>query len=152
MRRSAITLAICFAALLLPAAAGVAAPSGPNSGTLVVNTVFDPAMASPVVEATGAFTGCTSVTDLDSDIKFPPGTAVFSGTKQINCDDGTITVSYTATAEKMLGGTHGSWRVIGGTGDYAGSTGGGRLTGDSSACDPMGAEGCILDTFAGNLS
>jgi hypothetical protein len=40
---------------------------------------------------------------------------VYSGTKQINCDDGTITVAYTATPDKMLNGTHGSWRVIGGT-------------------------------------
>jgi hypothetical protein len=31
-------------------------------------------------------------------------------------------------------------------------TGGGRLTGDGSACDPMGTEGCILDTFTGNLT
>ena len=152
MRRSVITLTVCFAALLIPNAVAVAAPSGPSSGTLIVNTVFDPNMDSPVLEATGAFTGCTSVTDLDSEIKLPIGTAVFSGTKQINCDGGTILVAYTATAAKRLGGTHGSWRVIGGTGAYEGMTGGGRLTGDSSACDPLGTEGCILDSFTGNLT
>ena len=152
MRRLAITLSICFAALLVSIAPAAAAPGGPNSGSLIVNTVFDPTVDSPVVEASGVFTGCTSVTDLDSDIKFPIGTAVFSGTKQINCDDGTITVAYTATPAKRQGGTHGSWRVIDGTGAYAGLTGGGRLTGDSNACDPMGTDGCILDTFTGNLT
>ena len=152
MRRSAIALAIFFAALLLPAPSAVAAPSGANSGTLIVNTLFDSTIDSPVVEAAGVFAGCTTVTDLDSDIKFPIGTAVFSGTKQINCDDGTIIVAYTATPAKRVGGTHGSWRVIGGTGAFAGLTGGGRLTGDSNACDPMGTDGCILDTFTGTLT
>jgi len=152
MRTSAITTLICFAALLAPGSPAVAAPSGPNSGTLTVNTLFDPTVDSPVLEATGGFTGCTSVTDLDSDIKFPIGTAVFSGTKRINCDDGTIIVAYTATPAKRVGGTHGSWRVIGSTGAFAGLTGGGRLTGDSNACDPMGTDGCILDTFTGNLT
>ena len=68
-----MTLSICFAALLVLTASAVAA--GPNSGSLTVNTVFDPAMDSPVLEATGVFTGCTSVTDVDSNIKFPVGTA-----------------------------------------------------------------------------
>ena len=152
MRRSALALAIFCAALLLPTPSAVAAPSGASSGTLVVNTLFDATVDSPVVEATGVFAGCTSVTDLDADIKSPIGTAVFSGTKQITCDDGTIIVAYTATPAKRVGGTHGSWRVIGGTGAFAGLTGGGRLTGDSNACDPMGTDGCILDAFTGTLT
>jgi hypothetical protein len=105
-----------------------------------------------VLEATGVFSGCTSVTQLDQDNLFLPGAAVFSGHKQINCDDGSIVVAYHATSPKKLAGAHGSWHVVAGTGAYAGSNGGGRLTGDDNACDPMGTDGCVLDTYTGNLT
>ena len=153
MRRSVIALAICCSApFLLPVSSSVAAPVGVNSGTLVVNTLFDPAADSPVLQATGVFSRCTSVTQLDQDNTFPPGTDVFSGHKRINCADGTLVVAYVATSDKKLPGAHGSWSVVAGTGAYAGANGGGRLTGDDNGCDPMGTDGCVLDLYTGSLA
>ena len=68
MRRFAIALSVCCALSLVLTPSAIAAPRGPNSGTLTVNTLFDATLDSPVVEATGVFTGCTSVTDVESDI------------------------------------------------------------------------------------
>jgi hypothetical protein len=154
MSRSAIALGICSAAglILLPTSAAAAGPAGPNAVTMVVKTIFDPAQDSVVLEATGAFSECTTVTQLAEANKFVRGTAVFSGLKQINCSGGTIVLAYSATFDKTLPGAHGSWHVVGGTGAYAGLNGGGRLTGDDYACDPTGSDACVLDTYTGTLS
>lgn len=154
MGRSAIALPICGTAalLLLPTSSAAAAPVGPNAVTMVVNTLFDPTMDSVVVEATGGFSGCTTVTQLDQANKFVPGTVVFSGLKQVNCAGGTIVLAYSATFDKTLPGAHGDWRVVEGTGAYVGLSGGGRLTGDDNTCDPMGTDGCVLDTYTGVLT
>lgn len=153
MSRSVIAPAFCsLAALLVLGSPSAAAPVSEHSGTLVVNTVFNTSGQSPVLEATGVFAGCTSVTQLDSDNRFVRGTAVFSGLKQINCPGGTVVVAYTATFDKQLPGARGSWRAVGGTGAYEGVSGGGRLTGDDNSCDLMGSDGCVLDTYTGVLT
>jgi hypothetical protein len=152
MRRTLFAMAACVAAAAwLPASPAAAAPAGPNSGTLTVNTIFwdDP---SPVVAATGVFEGCESVTQEANSAKFPNGTAVFSGVKRVDCGDGHLDIAYTATIDKRLGGTHGSWRALAGTGAFAGLSGGGRLTGSGGCEAPEDSDGCILDTFTGVLA
>jgi hypothetical protein len=152
MRPTLIALAaVAAAATWLPASPAAAAPAGPNAGTLVVNTIFwdDP---SPVVEATGVFEGCESVADLAIGARFTPGTAKFFGAKEVTCSDGSLVIAFDATADKRTGGTHGSWRVLEGTGALAGLNGGGRLTGGGDCEAPEESTGCILDTFTGVLA
>jgi hypothetical protein len=152
MRRTLIALAAAAAATTwLPAPPAAAAPAGPNSGTLTVNTIFwdDP---SPVVAATGVFAGCDAVTQEADGAKFTWGTAVFSGVKRVHCGDDHLDIAYTATLNKRLGGTHGSWRALEGTGALAGLSGGGRLTGSGDCEAPEESAGCILDTFTGVLA
>jgi hypothetical protein len=98
------------------------------------------------------FAGCSSVVDLTGNARFTYGTAVFSGSKMVTCASGTLELAYTATIDKKLPGTQGSWRVLSGTGAYAGGHGGGRLTGDYNACDPMGTEFCVLDSYTGVIA
>ena len=153
MLRSVVAVAVsCSVAVLVPGTTSSAAPVPESSGTLVVNTLIGGSGESPVLEATGAFSGCVTVTQLDEDNAFVRGTAVFRGHKQIDCTGGTILVAYNATFDKQLPGTRGSWRVVEGTGEYLGVAGGGRLAGDDTMCDPMGTDGCVLDTFTGVLT
>ena len=152
MRRTLIAMAaVAAAATVLAAAPAAAAPAGPNSGTLTVNTIFwdDP---SPVVAATGVFEGCDAVTQQAEGARFTWGTAVFSGVKRVHCGDDHLDIAYTATLDKRLGGTHGSWRALEGIGSFAGLSGGGRLTGTGECEAPAEDLGCILDTFTGVLA
>jgi hypothetical protein len=117
---------------------------------MTVNTVGS--AVSPVVSAIGVFEGCTGVGDLTGNQRFMPGTAVFSGSKLVTCESGTLELAYTATIDKKLPGTRGSWQVLSGTGAYTGRQGGGRLTGNYNACDPMGTDFCVLDTYTGVIT
>jgi len=69
----------------------------------------------------------------------------FTGTKDIECADGTLTISYRARVRGCATTDRGVWRVVGGTGDFAGARGGGRLVGTytggaGNACDNTGID------------
>jgi len=150
MQARLLAAAVLVTASLAAASPASAGPVSPQAGTMTVNTVG--LAVSPVVSATGVFAGCTGVADLTANQRFTPGTAVFSGSKLVTCESGTLELAYTATIDKNLPGTQGSWQVVSGTGAYAGRQGGGRLTGNFNTCDPMGTGFCVLDTYTGVIT
>jgi hypothetical protein len=67
--------------------------------------------------------------------------------KTLTCEDGsgTLTIRVEASAVFGFGGTIGGWSVVGGTGDYASTEGGGRIVG-------TGFDGGIDDVYTGRLT
>jgi hypothetical protein len=67
--------------------------------------------------------------------------------KTLTCLDGSGTLTIRVEASAVLGfsGTIGGWSVVGGTGDYAGTHGGGMLVGTSF-------DGGIDDVYTGRLT
>lgn len=143
-----LALAATFAA---PAAAAEAAQD--SRATFVVNTQFR-AEPSPIVEATGPFADCSTATENEGAlaIQTGPRTTLFTGTKTLDCDGGSVTIAYEATInDSATRKTFGTWTVIDSTLPGV-AFGGGRLTGDARGCELLaGSEGCILDTFTGNV-
>jgi hypothetical protein len=140
---------------LLAASALVTSPSGAQAAkgtktSFAVSTQFSPD-PSPIVAATGPLTACTTVTDLGGDtVDTGPNTVLFTGRKRLNCDGGTVVLSYEARLNLAAGRkTFGTWTILESTLSGV-ETGGGRLKGDSARCEIVaGSEGCILDVFTG---
>lgn len=130
-----------------PAHGAIGTPTG-----FTVNTQFwaDP---SPIVDATGPLSSCTSVVELDSNAtQISPSKLLFSGEKELACGEATVVIHYDATLNfHAVGLTFGSWYVVSST--LAGVDGGsGTLKGDSRDCEVLsGSEGCILDAFSGRV-
>ena len=113
-------------------------PTGTYDSGSIPNC-FEPTVATPVVsgsETANAF--------------------FFSGEKVFTCtgaDAGnSFTISFDARARKCATTDSGSWQLIGGTGDFAGATGKGRLVGtyfggDGTACNNDG----IFDRWTGKI-
>lgn len=146
------------AAISIAAAAIVAVPTGADaapssSTTFVVNTQFWDA-PSQVVSATGPLAGCTTAQELAGSQTIQTGrnSLLFVGTKRLDCGDGTVTIAYEATINTASGRkTFGTWSVVDSTLDGV-AYGGGRLTGDAARCTTeVGSDGCILDTFTGQV-
>lgn len=147
-----------LAAALTVAAATVVAGGAPAANALagddyfVVDTQFRNS-ASSIIDAGGAFAGCTSVTDLRGEaVQLSPQRVLFRGEKRVSCGGGKrVTVYYEATTATGLV-TIGTWTITSST--LAGATtGGGSLHGDSKTCTlDKNSFGCITDTFAGDVS
>jgi hypothetical protein len=116
-----------------------------RSAKFVVNTEFGVA-DSPVVRATGPFKSCTTVTDLFGDEFDLAHAPAFYGVKALTCAAGDVILSYGVVANPKTFDTHGSWTILFSTLPGVRS-GGGKLFGDSGACDDVTGEGCVLDTF-----
>lgn len=78
---------------------------------------------------------------------FASRAGTFHGYKTLTCTDGTGTFSITYDAATVSGSPQdqGGWKVIGGTGDYAGLRGGGNLVGTY-------IENGIIDLYTGRVS
>ena len=139
MRPRITALAVGVVAALALAAAPASAAGGAIRITLDVN--FETGVEQ--FTATGAFCPAGEAESFDTWVT-GRGTNVFHLTKVFTCADGsgTLAIHLDAPFIGALGGTIGGWRVTGGTGDYAGATGGGHLTGAGS---PTG----IVDTYTG---
>jgi hypothetical protein len=89
------------AVALLAASALVTSPGAAHAAqgtkaSFAVSTQFSPE-PSVIVAATGPFTACTTVTDLGGDaVDTGPNTVLFTGQKRLNCDGGTVVLSYEA--------------------------------------------------------
>jgi hypothetical protein len=133
-------------------AAGGPATAVAGEDYFVVDTQFTGA-PSTIVDAGGAFTGCTSVRDLGGTAEQTgPNQFTFTGTKRVSCAKGSyVIIDYVASTTAGGRRTSGDWWVVQST--LAGATqGGGTVRGDSTACTPRpGAGGCILDTFSGDV-
>jgi hypothetical protein len=116
----------------------------------VVETQFQTA-PSPIVDAGGAFAGCTSVSELGGlGEQFTPNRVIFIGDKLIQCAGGDVVIHYNATINVSSSKkTYGHWFVVEST--LPGITAGfGTVRGDSSRCQVAeGSGGCILDVFSG---
>jgi TRAP-type C4-dicarboxylate transport system substrate-binding protein len=141
-----------------PANANVPIPPAPSvPGGAEVRLVVDTqlgAAASAVVEATGAFQGCTSVRDLDAEATdFNLDITIYSGTKEIICPGGNVIVHYDAmTDERQPGISTGTWSVV--SSNLTGvATGGGQVNGDASDCTPLPeSDACLIDTLTGAVT
>ena len=136
-------------------------------------TLLTAALAS--LALTGAASAATQPVRIDLHVDFEAGTETFTATgfcpegtaetfgfhpagvgraattfhlfKTLTCADGsgTLTIRVEATAVFGFSGTIGGWNVVSGTGDYAGTTGGGKIVG-------TGFEGGIDDVYTGRLT
>lgn len=132
---------------LLALAAAPASATALKGDYLVVDT--QGTGTSTIVEAGGAFAGCTAVTDLVNNQEFVAPKTYFTGDKLISCPDGELVIHYAVVLANKK--THGTWFVVDST--IPGITEGfGSLDGNALRCAPApGAEFCILDTFVGTL-
>lgn len=91
--------------------------------------------------------GCLGAEVATSDVSASSGGSAitFAGTKVFHCDDGTLTLSFRTSTSACSTTDRGSWRVIDGTGDFEGASGGGQLIGtytggDGTYCDNDGID------------
>lgn len=119
---------------------------------LTIDTQFgDPPIDSPVVNAAAALSTCTHARDLTSKTdESDPSAPVFTGSKQLVCAGGRVTIAYEVTME-IEGRTAGTWRITDSTlADV--ESGSGALEGGSSPCTTvLPAEGCIRDIYKGSV-
>lgn len=131
-----------------PLAHGAALP--PRSSFTVVTSFLTP--TSEIVEATGAWAGCTEVSDLTSATnQVGPRTVQFSGEKLVSCPGGDVVIHY--EAEMSTSGpdsrdrrTFGTWSVVSSEDGAPVVGGGGRVEGVTRGCPD-----CIVDTFSGRV-
>lgn len=140
MRPRILSLGVGIVAALAVVASPVAA-GGRTEITLDVN--FGTGVETFTAE--GAFCPSGSAETLGS-WATGNGAVVFHVAKRFACDDGsgTLTIRLDAPFIGVRGGTIGGWRVIGGSGDYAGLAGGGQIVGTGT---PTG----IIDVYSGVL-
>lgn len=155
-RLTRITAALCLAAASVIAAAP-SAGAAPDRDYFVVNTQDPNQLAtSPIVESGGAFSTCTSVTDLEGlGEQIGPKKVIFIGEKQVNCAGGVVVIHYNAEINIASGKrTSGNWFVVTEDSTLQGATAGfGTVRGDNTRCEPITpSEFCILDTFSGYVS
>lgn len=139
MRPRITALSLGAIAVLALAASPVAADGArPVTITLDVDIVA----GTETFTATGAFCPVGEAESFDGVVTGGP-TVVFHLTKVFTCEGGsTLTVDLDAVFQNKRGGTVGGWRITGGTGDYAGATGGGQIVGEGTTTG-------IIDTYTG---
>ncbi len=133
MRRKTVRLLVTLAAL---ASALVIATPASAATTFVSLSVDESIPAStPGVIVSSSIPGCPSgtvATENPSSQPFGSDGMVFRGTKIVNCGNGdTLTFTYVArylSSDSPI--DFGRWRIRGGTGSFAGASGGGFLIGN----------------------
>lgn len=129
----------------------VAAPVAAGDGRAVITLDVNFNNGTESFTATGAFcpsgTATSTVPAVTGGGAFGAGALVFHLAKTFTCSDrsGTLTVELNATTSALFDGTSGGWSVKGGTGAYAGATGGGQITGVNTSTG-------ILDTYTGTIN
>jgi hypothetical protein len=145
MRTRTASLAFAIVAAVALVAGPVAARSStPVSITLDVH--FDP--ESEVITAQTNFCDGTAESDawISGGGRNEGGSLAFHVYRVFTCADGvsSLTIELDAAVTRPHGGTSGGWRVIAGTGDYAGATGGGSIVG-------VFTETGIIDQYEGTI-
>jgi hypothetical protein len=138
--RHAVLSSVAAAALLLASVMPALAASGVE---ITLHANFD--TGEETFTATGAF--CAGGTAETSDLRIVGGRSAltFHLRKTLTCDDGSGTLVMDVDAATSYGHPFtdgGGWSVAGGTGDWAGASGGGRLVGEYVA------DG-VIDHYAG---
>lgn len=119
----------------------VAAPVSAGDGGVTITLDVNFAKGTEKFTATGAF--CPSGSAVTTDV-YTSG-RVFHVAKTFTCKDRSGTLSIELDAAGTSTGTSGGWGVVGGTGAYAGASGGGQITG-------VGTPTGILDTYTGTIN
>ena len=145
MRTRTASLAFAIVAAVAIVAGPVTARSStPISITLDVH--FDP--ESEVITAQTNFCDGTAESDawISGGGRNEGGSLAFHVYRVFTCADGvsSLTIELDAAVTRPHGGTSGGWRVIAGTGDYAGATGGGSIVG-------VFTETGIIDQYEGRI-
>jgi hypothetical protein len=137
MRARITSLVVGAIAVLVLVVTPVSA--GDRGATITLDVNFS--RGSGTFTATGAF--CPSGSAVSTGNSFSG--RVFHVAKTFTCKDrsGTLSIELSAAANDT--GTSGGWKVVGGTGDYHGASGGGQITGVNS---PNG----IIDTYTGTIN
>ena len=144
MRTRTTSLAFAVVAAVAIVAGPAAARSAtPVSFTLDVN--FD--TGTEIITAQTNFCDGTaeSTSWVSGGGRHGDGNLVFHVGRVFTCDDGsTLTIELDAAIARPHAGTAGGWRVVDGSGDYAGATGGGSIVG-------VFTETGIVDQYEGTL-
>ncbi|HEX5829039.1 MAG TPA: hypothetical protein VFY23_16050 [Candidatus Limnocylindrales bacterium] len=137
--RTRITSLVIGAMTALLAVAG---PVSAGDGKVVITLDVNFARGSETFTATGAFCprGSAVTTSVET-----TGRPVFHVEKTFTCKDRSGTLSIALDAVSTWTGTQGGWTVTGGTGAYAGASGGGQVVG-------VGTSSGILDTYTGTIN
>jgi hypothetical protein len=137
MRTRMASLVIGTMAALMLVVGPVSAGDGGVTITLDVNF----SAGTGKFTSSGAF--CPSGSAVSTGFSFSG--RVFHVDKTFTCKDrsGTLSIALNAAANDT--GTSGGWTVVGGTGDYAGASGGGQITGVNSRTG-------IIDTYTGTIN
>jgi hypothetical protein len=134
--RIATLVAAAMAATVL-----VAGPVSAGDSAVVITLDVNFVKGTEKFTATGSFCPAGSA----ETTSFALSGRVFHVEKTFRCKDRSGTLSITLDAAGSSTGTSGGWSIVGGTGAYAGATGGGHIVGVST---PTG----ILDTYTGSIN
>lgn len=121
--------AMCAALVAAPTPAA-AAPSASRIDLTVAETLA--VTTGTVISDTGlAGPGCDGAVVLTSGVTITTAgdRTTFAGTKSIACGLGTLTLAFRASVRDCSTTDSGTWRVTGGTGEFDGARGRGRLVG-----------------------
>ena len=129
MRTRTTSLAFAVVAAVAIVAGPVAARSAtPVSITLDVN--FDNETETITAQTNFCDGTSESTSWVSGGGRHGGGNFVFHVDRVFTCDDGsTLTIELDAAIARPHDGTTGGWRVVDGSGDYAGATGGGSIVG-----------------------
>ena len=139
---------VAAATILVIAIAPSATAAPPEAVDVTITETLDSGVPNGVYK-TGSIPNCTTptVTTPVASVVETPTTFRFAGEKVFHCDEAgnTFTIEFSARAKKCETTDSGSWRLIAGTGDFAGATGSGRLIGTyfggaGTACDNDGID------------
>lgn len=139
--------ALCLVAVAALATAAFASPASANSVIRVTLVVHEPFGGSGAILET-TVPGCAAgdpVTTLEPQARQLGQVRMFTGLKHVDCgDEGTFTFAYRAVARVACSPRDvGTWKIVDGTGTFAGVTGGGHLIGTyfpAGACPPEGID------------
>lgn len=154
--RTLTTVAVASALLTAVVAVGSAAPTQAAERNVIDITVAETLPVDEPGEVVSDL-GLEAFGCLGAEVSTTPGRVVtrgtvtrFTGTKDIACTNGTLTLRYRAWVVGCASSDFGRWRVTGGTGDFADARGRGFLVGSytggaENACDNTG----IDDNYTG---
>lgn len=145
-----LTAAVLAATLMVAAAPVGAAP--PTAVDFTISETLDP-LTVGVLSAGSISADCLAPSVTTTNFRGGGGGSVqtFAGDKVFDCGDGnSFTLSFSARAIGCAATDSGSWRVVSGTGAFAGLRGNGSLVGTYVGGDACGSTG-ILDNYTGRF-
>lgn len=145
--------AVLATALLAGALMVAATPAGAAPPTAVDFTIEESLTVTTGTLYAGVIEGCDTPIVTTENFRAGGGGVVrtFAGDKVFDCGGGdSFTLSFSARVRDCSATDRGSWRVVAGTGAFAGLRGNGSLVGTYVGGDSCGPTG-ILDNYTGRF-